>query len=804
MADIQQWRRRTRPPISRASSGIPPMSPRNEINSPPGEHMGSISNLLHSTPHHQIPGQSTAIPSSPRFQRPASRTRLSHYLTSRHSSTSLATSDHSASVDWFVKRKDDVYRPDPELMMQTVCTRILSQPNECLPPEYNSFVLHVMEAYRMLRGELVEVQERLDASRGRQEVDMGDFERAAAAWREERGELGREIRRLEGLVVRKGNVFRREGKGWKEMAVEVEGEEKIGETEKEERLLKISETKDKAPSYRPPPSPSYQMTLLSHRLSTLNSADDVETPLNYSIGAPPPPTTKAGFATLSDPFSPPSSSSRFPDQPDRPTTSLSEDTFSSGGDPLPDEEEEIVAAAAAAAVRSRTGQNASVVWPSSDDFDIAQKVAGWLARRRSLDTSDVYREISKLFFGKEDRRATFEMAPSNRGYGKAVQSASSSPLKRSFSSSADGRDVTSPIFSNSSTSSSEAGEAAAALSAADYSHTAFSADDIDMTPRNTNANANATTNVPVAPSPLLAQPVTSRKQRFSFLPGDDAAPSLFVAADAEARSPSVSALTARHAGSRPRTKTTAYEKEKEKRKGEAETRERGEQGKKHKGITALLLPTTRTSSADPATTVSTSGSPTTTITTAAATTAAAAASSSAANPGTSLGFGLSSSSSYPSPSASPSYSSSPSAYASVSASPLGVLRRDASGSSRSASTAIRQNSGRSVVGAGVGFSVPVPATGASASMNANVTLMTKRDRDREADRESDAMVGDLGLGLGLGLLQGQGQGQVGGSTNATSGTSGMSGGGAAGRRLADDAAAIAAVRAARGSGAGAE
>ena len=59
---------------------------------------------------------------------------------------------------------------------------MLANPSEDLPAQYNSFVLHVIEAYQLLKSEKKDVERKLQAEEQCHRADVDEFHQAALTW----------------------------------------------------------------------------------------------------------------------------------------------------------------------------------------------------------------------------------------------------------------------------------------------------------------------------------------------------------------------------------------------------------------------------------------------------------------------------------------------------------------------------------------------------------------------------------------------------------------------------------------------
>ena len=80
------------------------------------------------------------------------------------------------SIDWSnLHDKDDVYRPDLNSMCNTVQQHVLNEPSSDLPAQYNSFVLHILEAYHILKNEKIDLETKLHAVEQCHQADIEEF-----------------------------------------------------------------------------------------------------------------------------------------------------------------------------------------------------------------------------------------------------------------------------------------------------------------------------------------------------------------------------------------------------------------------------------------------------------------------------------------------------------------------------------------------------------------------------------------------------------------------------------------------------
>ncbi len=130
------------------------------------------------------------------------KSKITSYITSHRSSSASAKADNATTYEWFdPKLKDEVYNPDPERMIGTVLTRLMSYPGQTLPREYNGFLLHVIESYRVVKHDLRQAKASLDAEIEEHETITTEFGRVGRSWAAERNKLIAEFKRQESLIA---------------------------------------------------------------------------------------------------------------------------------------------------------------------------------------------------------------------------------------------------------------------------------------------------------------------------------------------------------------------------------------------------------------------------------------------------------------------------------------------------------------------------------------------------------------------------------------------------------------------------
>jgi hypothetical protein len=132
--------------------------------------------------------------------------RLGSYLTTHRSNSSLERLEPETFVRFVPRSGDHVYNPEPEQMITTILTRLLGRPAERLPPEHNSFLLHIFESYRNLQRDLEIVQQKLATETHAYQVLAAKYENTKILWLEDTQTHVAEIRRLQSLLSHPDNT----------------------------------------------------------------------------------------------------------------------------------------------------------------------------------------------------------------------------------------------------------------------------------------------------------------------------------------------------------------------------------------------------------------------------------------------------------------------------------------------------------------------------------------------------------------------------------------------------------------------
>ena len=98
--------------------------------------------------------------------RPRSRSSLASFASclSTHCWTTPSSSRPKA-FDWSnlssFDDRDDVYNPDTEFMYTSITKQVLASPSSGLPAQYNTFLLHLIDACHQLKAEFQELRPEL-------------------------------------------------------------------------------------------------------------------------------------------------------------------------------------------------------------------------------------------------------------------------------------------------------------------------------------------------------------------------------------------------------------------------------------------------------------------------------------------------------------------------------------------------------------------------------------------------------------------------------------------------------------------
>lgn len=91
-------------------------------------------------------------------------------------------------------------QPVAEQLMDSILQAILCEPDQALERHHTSSILQVLEAYRALREESFDLQERVEVEMNRRSASEAAAERARQIWQTEKRRFEDEVKRLEVLV----------------------------------------------------------------------------------------------------------------------------------------------------------------------------------------------------------------------------------------------------------------------------------------------------------------------------------------------------------------------------------------------------------------------------------------------------------------------------------------------------------------------------------------------------------------------------------------------------------------------------
>lgn len=95
------------------------------------------------------------------------------------------------------------YKPSGDQLVEMLKVVMMNQSTmDPVPVQYNSTILHVLEAYHDLRMQLIATAEAVDVLKQSHTKDIKDFEELAAAWQQRESEYKAEVKNLEVLLSR--------------------------------------------------------------------------------------------------------------------------------------------------------------------------------------------------------------------------------------------------------------------------------------------------------------------------------------------------------------------------------------------------------------------------------------------------------------------------------------------------------------------------------------------------------------------------------------------------------------------------
>ncbi|KAF2814174.1 uncharacterized protein BDZ99DRAFT_567843 [Mytilinidion resinicola] len=325
------------------------------------------------------------------------RPKLTRYLSNYLAISAPQKSDELFSDNFW----DNLGQPadvepkvDPYMVVQSISTMLLRNPNKPLPVAHNSGLLHLIENYRNLREEKEKLDELLKET-------LDGFKEAEERWATEEHNFRSEIRRLE-LIIARGKQGMTELMRARQGSV-IHRKRKVHKTQSEEQLETAYEflwrdqvnqdfLREGQRVVLRSKSPSNQMKALSRTLSHMNVHDDLP------VGTPPDKRHKHSLSywTKSNEVAPSHGESMLPSQgggalktsqSDDPSDTYS--TFSSAGDALPDEE-------------GATTNTILDARAEGEDFVALRDLVIQLARRRGICIETMLPRLVDIFEGKDD------------------------------------------------------------------------------------------------------------------------------------------------------------------------------------------------------------------------------------------------------------------------------------------------------------------------------------------------------------------------------------------------------------------
>ena len=104
---------------------------------------------------------------------------IASYLGAHHRTISHSTRPEWPSIDWsnanILNDKDGVYKPDTELICTTITQKLLANPSADLPAQYNTFLLHLIEAYHQSKAEVQNLQTNMVEKNGCSQSNVGNM-----------------------------------------------------------------------------------------------------------------------------------------------------------------------------------------------------------------------------------------------------------------------------------------------------------------------------------------------------------------------------------------------------------------------------------------------------------------------------------------------------------------------------------------------------------------------------------------------------------------------------------------------------
>ncbi|KAL9123200.1 MAG: hypothetical protein Q9187_000249 [Circinaria calcarea] len=324
--------------------------------------------------------------------RPRPKSRLASYISIHLANTSSDRPEIPPIQPQEIpspKEKDKVYNPDIDLMCSSIKKRMLAHPGKDLPAQYNSFLVHILEAHDQLSTENRTLRRQLTASEKTSQVSEEKYQLSCAAWDQERKGY---VSRLANGVSKppRERHARSMSQGDGAPAVDAADESYRDEFKSQNSYFTVGDGespmwKDHAGSggreRRWPGSPSKSMANLSRRL-LMNKAG-----LDRLPSQAPSDQDQAGSTSCLEkqPLDNPRWKAAIGGQRGTLETSDS-DLSSTEGDLLPDEED---------GTSSNSGEGTHTL----NTQNVAVHLTEWLAGRTGLNPNSISAEITAILSG---------------------------------------------------------------------------------------------------------------------------------------------------------------------------------------------------------------------------------------------------------------------------------------------------------------------------------------------------------------------------------------------------------------------
>ncbi|KAI9809662.1 MAG: hypothetical protein M1825_000094 [Sarcosagium campestre] len=136
-------------------------------------------------------------PPADKSRRPAA-SRLASLLTGHRSTNSMLSAELESNEVWC--NNEAIYQPKPDQMADALLRAAMATVGKPLPPEYNSYLLHVLEEYRDLRSTILRLTEENRKQHEAHQSQVAGMKMLAERWMKDEKILTDEIRRLRGLL----------------------------------------------------------------------------------------------------------------------------------------------------------------------------------------------------------------------------------------------------------------------------------------------------------------------------------------------------------------------------------------------------------------------------------------------------------------------------------------------------------------------------------------------------------------------------------------------------------------------------